>query len=139
MSHPPKAGLRLETKAMTAAEVLQRYKAEELPAFVEIPLESVNQIGNFGERPLHVACGRASMEEIVALVEAGADVNAPGDMRSTPLHESVTRGHIAAIQYLLDHGASPDLKNEFGATAIDIAIGKERMDIAKLLTQGRSF
>jgi ankyrin repeat protein len=122
---------------MTAAEVLRRYKEEELPAFAEISLEDVNQIGNFGERPLHVACARGNMEEIAALIEAGADVNAPGDMGNTPLHECVGQGHHPAIQFLLDHGASPYSKNEFGESAIDTANLKGRADIIRLLTQSR--
>ena len=40
---------------LSAAEVLRRYNKEELPAFCEIALTDVNQAGNFGERPLHVA------------------------------------------------------------------------------------
>jgi len=32
----------LEPRRLTAAEVLQRYKEEDLPAFCEIPLDNVN-------------------------------------------------------------------------------------------------
>jgi hypothetical protein len=35
---------------LTAADVLRRYKEEDLPAFCEIHLEDVNQVGNFGDR-----------------------------------------------------------------------------------------
>src|SRR5579864_4914546 len=57
---------------LKAADVLRRYKEEELQAFVEIPLEDVNQVGNFGDRPLHVASIRGNMDEIMALVAGGA-------------------------------------------------------------------
>lgn len=118
---------------LKAEDVLRRYKDEELPAFCEIPLEDVNQVGNFGERPLHVASARGNMEEIAALVEAGAEVNAAGDLGNTPLHEAVGQGHVKAIQFLLDHGASPNVGNEFGETPIDKARLAQRNDIVDLL------
>jgi ankyrin repeat protein len=118
---------------LTAAEVLQRYKDEDLPAFVEITLEDVNQVGNFGERPLHVASVRGNMDEVAALIHAGADVNAPGDLSNTPLHEAIGQGHVGVIKFLLDHGATPSAKNEFGQTPLDIARLNERYDIVKLL------
>lgn len=82
------------SKRLTAAEVLRRYKDKDLPAFCEITLEDVNQVGNFGERRLHVASSRGNMEEVAALVEAGAETNAPGDLGNTPLHEAVSQGHM---------------------------------------------
>ncbi len=72
-----------DPRRLSAADVLRRYKEEDLPAFAEVQLEDVNQIGIFGERPLDVACGRGVMEEVTALVEAGADVNAPGELGNT--------------------------------------------------------
>jgi ankyrin repeat protein len=118
---------------LQAADVLRRYKEEELPAFVEIPLEDVNQVGNFGDRPLHVASIRGNMDEIAALVAGGADVNAPGDLGNTPLHEAVSQEHIPAIEFLLNNGAFPSIKNEFGQTPLDIAREKGRRNIIELL------
>ena len=126
------------SKRLTASDVLRRYKDEDLPAFCEIALEDVNQVGNFGERPLHVASSRGNMEEITALVEAGAEVNAPGDLGNTPLHEAVGQGHTKAVQYLLDHGASPEAQNEFGETALDKARQANQRDIVEVLQSWRS-
>ena len=118
---------------LTAHDVLRRYKEEDLPAFAEIALEDVNQVGNFGERPLHVAASRGNMDEVTALVEAGAEVNAPGDLGNTPLHEAVGQGHLATVQFLLDHGASVDVQNELGETPLDKARQGNRQDIARIL------
>jgi uncharacterized protein len=118
---------------LTAADVLRLYREEELPAFCEILLEEVNQAGNFGERPLGVACVRGKMEEIEALVDAGAHVNASGELGNTPLHEAVGQANVEAINFLLDHGASPHVKNQLGETPVDWAKLANRTDIVKLL------
>jgi ankyrin repeat protein len=118
---------------LTAEDVLRRYKEESIPAFEGIELNNVNQVGLFDERPLHVACSRGIMEEVAALVEAGADLNAPGDVGYTPLHEAVSANHSEVVRYLLDHGASLDIKNEFGETPLDIAKIAKRKNMMKLL------
>ncbi len=106
---------------INAAQVLRRYKEEDLPAFSGIDLKDVNQVGLFGERPLGVAACRGIVEEIEALIKAGANVNAPGERGYTPLHEAVAQNHVAAIQFLLEHGASIAAKNEDGKSPLDLA------------------
>ena len=118
---------------LTAIEVLRRYNDELLPSFADIPLEDVNQVGRFDERPIHIACARGIMEEVKALVEADADVNAPGDIGDTPLHEAVSQNHVELVRFLLEHGASTKHKNELGETALDIAKLPNREDIIKVL------
>lgn len=120
-------------KRLSAADVLRRYKDEDLPAFCGLDLKDVNQVGNFGERPLDVAASRGIVEEMAALVEEGADVNASGEFGNTPLHEAVGQGHVAAIEFLLEHGASLSARNEFGETPLDKARSASHEDILKLL------
>jgi len=110
--------------ALTTPDVLKRYKDEALPAFAEIALNDVNQVGNLGERPLHVASVRGSIDELMALIEGGADINAPGELG---------KAHMAVIQLLLDHGATPTAKNNAGESRLEVATAKERDDIRVLL------
>jgi uncharacterized protein len=124
-------------RAVTAADILRRYKDEDLPAFCGVELKDVNQVGNFGERPLHVASTRGIIEEIAALIEAGAEVNAPGELGNTPLHEAVGQGHVEAIRFLLDHGACPATENEDGLTPLDIAKLRNGFEAAALLESHR--
>jgi uncharacterized protein len=119
---------------LTAAEVLRRYSDELLPAFVDISLHDVNQVGLFHDRPLHVACVRGDLEEVEALVEGGADVNAPGEHGNTPLHEAVSQAHKEVIKYLLERGAIRSSTNEFGETPSDFARSQRRYDIVEVLS-----
>ena len=120
-------------KALTAAEVLQRYVDEDLPAFCGVPLTDVNQAGTFGEHPLEVAAVRGEVDEVVALLEGGADVNAAGEHGNTALLEAVGQGHLPVAKILLKFGARRDIRNDFGQTALDIARLGKRTEFVSLL------
>ena len=128
----------LGRQQLTAQEVLRRYMEEELPAFVGMSLVDVNQVGHFGERPLDVACTRGNMEEIEALAEGGAELDAQGEVGYTPLHEAVSQGHLDAVRFLLARGASRDIRNDFGRTPLDTARLTSRNELAKLLQEPAS-
>jgi ankyrin repeat protein len=118
---------------LTGAQVLQRYKNEDLPAFCGIDLTDVNQVGLFGERPLDVAAVRGDLEEIYALLDAGADIDAQGEHGYTALHEATAQGHSDAVRILLQFGARTDIRNEFGDTLLDIASSRNRKDLVEWL------
>jgi len=83
---------------MTAKEVLRRYEEEELPEFGGIERITIETVGRFGNRPLHVACVRADLEEVRALIADGADVNVRGEHGNTPLHEAAgSSSDVASI------------------------------------------
>lgn len=118
---------------LSAADVLKRYKEDDLAAFGEIDLTNVNQVGLSGEHPLDIAAVRGDREEIYALLDGGADINAPGELGYTALHEAVGQGHVDAVHVLLEFGARTDIRNEFGDTAADIASMRKRDEILALL------
>jgi ankyrin repeat protein len=130
---PSAMSMTNRSAAMTADEVLGRYAREDLPEFVEMRITSIEEIGRFGDRPLHVACIRGLMEEIAALVAAGADVNAPGENGNTPLHEAVGQASEPVVKYLLQHGAAHSQKNDDGQSSIDLARLMGRSELAMLL------
>jgi ankyrin repeat protein len=122
---------------MRAEDVLKRYIDEDLPEFVELSLTDVNQRGNFGNTPLHLACTRGEMEEVEALLAASADVNAKGERGDTPLHDAVGQEHLAVVKRLLTAGASPDVVNGDGKTPRDIAVLMKRPAIVAAIDDWR--
>jgi uncharacterized protein len=122
-----------DDRPLTANEVLRRYKDEDLPAFLEIQLDDVNQVGNFGERPLNVASVRGRVEEVAALVDGGAELDAKGELGHTALHDAVTQGHGEVVEFLLSRGASPAVPNDWGQSPVETAIELNRKEILTLL------
>jgi uncharacterized protein len=124
---------------LRAEEVLQKYTDDWLPDFYPRPIEDANQVGFNGDRPIHVACIRSSLDDVLALIEGGADVNAVGDLGYTPLHHAAEDGHSEILNLLLGHGANVNAKNEFGQTPLDLArVGQESRAVEVLELRARS-
>jgi uncharacterized protein len=126
-----------KTNKLTAAQVLRRYTEDNLPDFYDVPITDVNQVGSNGDRPIHVACIRGNLDDVIALVEGGADVNAAGDLGYTPLHHAAADGLDDIAKVLMSRGADVNLKNEFGQTPIDLA-GGGTIEILESTTKARS-
>jgi uncharacterized protein len=118
---------------LTAADVLRLYHEEELPEFCEMELTDVNCVGNFGDRPIHVAVWCGNIGEIRALIYGGADVNALGEMGYTPLHAAISTGDIEIVKLLIENGALLNSINDDGRTPLDIANLTGRKDLAKYI------
>src|SRR5262245_2755205 len=72
-----------------------------------------------GLAPIHLAARQGYTNTILAVLDAGADVNqlTTGD-KSSPLLIATINGHFDLAKYLLDHGADPNLASENGATPL---------------------
>lgn len=126
-------------KISNAADILKRYREEDLPEFSGVDLIFVNQTGVFGNAPIHIACVRGSIDEVNALINGGADVNATGECGNTPLHDAVGQGNNEIIKILVDLGCRLTVKNYFGETPFDIAKINNRLDIMELLELQRDY
>jgi ankyrin repeat protein len=58
---------------------------------------------------------------MLALLEGGADPNAPASGDVTPLHRAVRNRCSNAVRVLLDNGADPLRRNDSGSTALTLA------------------
>jgi uncharacterized protein len=119
----------LSTSKLTAADVLRRYVDEELPAFCGIENLTVDTKGLFGETPLEIASVRGSEEELVALLDGGADVNAKGEHGFTALHQAASFGHAKLVEHLIERGADSSMRNDWGQTAQELAASNEIKDL----------
>lgn len=121
-------------KMLSVADVLKRYREENLPEFSGVELMFVNQFGIFGNAPIHIACIRGDADEVKTLINGGANINAVGEFWNTPLHEAVGQGNIKITKLLISRGCDLSVKNCYGDTPFDIACINNRPDIKKLLT-----
>jgi ankyrin repeat protein len=132
--HPPDR--KYDGRPLTAREVLQRYVEEDI--YLGVALTDVNQVDGDGDRPLHIAARRGDLQEIAALLAGGADVNAVGEFGHLPIHWAVSEeSNIDAVRMLLEHGAFPDVRTDWGRTAMDHARDANRQDILDLLMRYR--
>ncbi len=73
--------------------------------------------------PLHHACGSPNV--VLALLNAGADVNVRDGVGATPMHYAVGGLDLATIRLLLNAGAAKDSEDYGGETPLDIAMEKK--------------
>lgn len=72
-----------------------------------------------------------------ALLEGGAEVNAPEEDGATALHWAVRWDDAAAVDLLLGAGADPDAANDYGVTPLSLAcINRNVSVVGKLLAAG---
>ncbi|HLH00225.1 MAG TPA: ankyrin repeat domain-containing protein [Bryobacteraceae bacterium] len=97
-----------------------------------IKTSDVNTKDGRGSTPLMYAAAFGSLEEMQALIAAGADVNAKNAFDSTAL--LVCASDLAKVQLLLDKGADVNAQSKPGRTALMIAAGHNgASDVVKLL------
>jgi len=99
----------------TLEEVLMLYRLH--PQFMGAELGSVNAKGAMGDTPLHIACGRNSLQEVADLLALGAEVNVRGDRGFTPVQMAIQQGSAEMTGLLLKHGADLDVKDDHDCTA----------------------
>jgi uncharacterized protein len=80
--------------------------------------------------PLHAAASGSHAEIVWLLVASGARVDARQSHGWTPLHSAAANGDAESVRALLSGGAAPDIANDDGQTARDLARG----DAVPLLT-----
>lgn len=87
-----------------------------------------------GNTPLHAAlAGHVAHPLVAALLDAGADVNAPGERAITPLHLAASRGDESMCRELLARGAARDARMDDGTTPAAMARARGHEGAAALI------
>ncbi|XP_049796001.1 ankyrin repeat domain-containing protein 54-like [Schistocerca nitens] len=86
-----------------------------------------------GRRRLMDAAEDWDMEEIMALVAAGADVRARDECESTALHRAAESGHVEAVKSLLEAGAEVDARDCRQVTPLHLAAYEGNTRVVRLL------
>lgn len=93
-----------------------------------------NQRNDCFDQPLHIATRKNEIDQMKALLDEGADVNARGDNKDTPLHIAVRNNNIEAVKVLLATWVVDiDMINARHETALDIATSNPSNKIIELL------
>ena len=78
----------------------------------------------------------ATVQDVTACLEAGADVNAykSGYSAGTPLHRAVRKNDLPMIEVLLDAGADVDARDGGGGTPLHVAANySDKLAVSKVL------
>jgi hypothetical protein len=115
---PPRAAAAKRKPADDVSEVVvtaeRRRSADEVAS---VPVESPATQA----RRLRRAAAAGKVDEVSALLEAGAEVDAPDGEGVTALMRAVQRKHAEAALLLRNYGADLDRKNRAGVSARDMA------------------
>lgn len=125
-------GLRYET----IDEAIARNDLEDVRAQLSAHPERANTGKHPSLPPLSQAILRKRSEIALALIEAGADVNAADKSQRTPLHLCVDRGLPKIAAVLLKNKAKTDSWDKVGWTPLHHAAAKDRLGIARVLVEG---
>lgn len=113
------------------AEIIKKYSV--YPEFLGTAISHPDQPGAMGSTMLHIAAWNGELDDVQALIESGANVNAVGDEGFTPLHSAAIKGRVEAIKLLLKSGADPRMTNGWGKTPLQIAETGQHGEAAEIL------
>ena len=83
--------------------------------------------------PFHDAARKGDIETVMALVAAGADVNAPDHKGNLVLNHAALSGNVDLCRFLLENGANLDATDKEGKTALHWAAMSGENDVLRLL------
>ena len=90
----------------------------------------------YGETPMHVACGRGNLEVVRYLSEdLGCSAEVQDETGDTPLHVSSQNNHHKVVKFLIEKGYKVNTPNKNGFTPLILACRYGKHEAAKLLLE----
>jgi ankyrin repeat protein len=123
-------------------EAADRGYAEVVEFLISLGAEP-NTRSDYPSTPLHNAANGAYTNELCyvavakVLLAHDADVNARMLKNQTPLHRAAIWGHPQIMQVLLENGADPNIRDDDGKTALDLATANEEPGLPPAVVVGR--
>lgn len=102
-------------------ELYEKGNNERICELLELDPNQAKVI-QYGTSLLHIAAGSGFFEEVLLLLNAGADVGLVTETDgNTPLHNAAAGSHAQTCRILLNRGASTTITNRYGQKPIDCA------------------
>lgn len=86
-------------------------------------------------RSLHDASASGDIEQVKALIAAGAHVDAKDDRERSALHRAAHTGHVEVAKLLIEHGANVNAEDNLKRTPLEHAAVASRTHVVKLLLE----
>ncbi len=101
-------------------------------------VEDVNAQDERGQTALLKAISDNRIEDVITLINNGADLELADDEQCTPLHSAIRLGNVDSVAILIAHGAQGNVKDRSGKTPLEHAkeIGdKELIGLFEIVSQ----
>ncbi|MCX5924888.1 MAG: ankyrin repeat domain-containing protein [Candidatus Dependentiae bacterium] len=93
----------------------------------------INQLNQYGDTVLVLACSKGDTGIVELLLNNGADINQQDGHGDTPLLWACYKGHSAIVELLLNRSAHINQPNLYGSTPLKEACSKGHAGIVKRL------
>lgn len=84
---------------------------------------------------MHLACKRKNFEQVVSLLESGAEPNVKDYAGWAPLHEAILVGELRIVKELIEAGAIVDVLGDLYVTPLQKAVVENKPEIVKYLIE----
>jgi len=97
---------------------------------------NINARNGLGKTPTHLAASRYHTGVLQELLKANPNLNAQDSEGNTPLHDAAMADTVSfkTIKMLLANGADPSIRNKAGLTPLQIAVNRQKMKKAEVLS-----
>ena len=89
-------------------------------------ITSVHDVGTMDETLLNLAVINQARENVLLLIQHGADVNKQGEMGFTPVQNACFNGNVAILEILLANGATSKMNWAIRRRILSLTSGMEK-------------